>query len=106
MIREKVIKPSAGWMYLALSLGLIVGGPALVIGRAMAGHKPTPEMVMLVAGPMVLVGLFSLLGLIAVQPKRCPRVAAVWRVQGHGTRIGVLLGQSVLFEEEDFLANS
>ena len=68
MIREKVIKPSSGWMYLALSLGLIICAPALVIWRVKSGLQPTPELVLLVAAPLMIVGFINLFGLMAVQP--------------------------------------
>ncbi len=67
MIREKQFSPKVGWGYLALSLGLIVGGPALFLLQGTTMGRPSPWM-MLVMFPMLITGFVCLFGLIAVQP--------------------------------------
>ena len=67
MIRENIYKPSSGWFYLALFIGLLLGGPALFIFMAASHGQPVPWTLLLTI-PAMIVGFIGLFGFLAIQP--------------------------------------
>ena len=68
MVEEKVFRPQSGWPWLAISLILIFGGPALFIyAMASTGGNPSPALIIL-AIAMFPAGFIMLFGFQAVAP--------------------------------------
>lgn len=67
MTSEKVVRPSSGWMYLFLALGLMIGGPAIVAVQASQADSPAGWAVALMF-VLIIVSSVCLFGFMAVQP--------------------------------------
>ena len=70
MIQEKVFRPRSGWPWLAICLGLFLGGLALFVYAAVAAvDAPDPPVgPIILAAAMIPTGLVMLFGLQAVAP--------------------------------------
>ncbi|GIW83375.1 MAG: hypothetical protein KatS3mg105_5182 [Gemmatales bacterium] len=104
MIQEKVIKPKSGWGMLAVEiLAVPVGISLFIYAVSHAERLPVSLVVGMIIGAALIeaLAIISLFGFQAVASNQA-RVLLLFAVyKGRHRRIGVLLGQSVLFEEED-----
>jgi regulator of protease activity HflC (stomatin/prohibitin superfamily) len=67
MLQERTFRPVSGWGPLAGALGLILGGPFLIILAALVSRDP-PGFAIMLGLVMILGGIVTLFGLQAVAP--------------------------------------
>jgi regulator of protease activity HflC (stomatin/prohibitin superfamily) len=69
-MKEQVLKPMSGWFPLVISLGLILGGPAMVVvGAVLMSGNVVAGLMLLIAGVLAgLSGFLMLFGFQAVAP--------------------------------------
>jgi len=73
MVAEKTYSPVSGWIPLIVTLGMLVGGPWLIISKAVAlgSYGGSQHLLLMIGGIMITVfGVISIFGFMAVPPNQ------------------------------------
>ena len=73
MVAEKTYSPMNGWFPLFVNLILIVGGPWLIISKAIAlgRHGGSQDLVLMICGIVVtILAVINIFGFMAIQPNQ------------------------------------